>query len=67
MLIVKKAIASASTANTVLVGDDTDLLILLCYHAPLDSSHEIYFKPEAKAGINKLPQCWNIKNTKKNL
>ena len=42
VLIVKTAIASASTANTVLVGDDTDLLILLCYHAPLDSSHEIF-------------------------
>ena len=48
-----------------LVMDDTDLLILLCFHTPVDSSHEIYFRPEAKAGTHRLPQCWNIKLTKK--
>ncbi len=33
LLIVQKAMESSSTTDTVLVGDDTDLLILLCYHA----------------------------------
>ena len=48
----------------MLVGDDTDLLILLCFHTPIDSSHEIFFKPEPKSGTHKLPRCWNIKHTK---
>ena len=65
MLIVKTAIQSASTSSTVLVGDDTDLLILLCFHAPLDTSHELYLKPEVKTGTHKLPRCWNIKQTKR--
>ena len=37
MLIVQKSVESASVINTVLVGDDTDLLILLIYHVSLDS------------------------------
>ena len=37
LLIVQKSVESASAVNTVLVGDDTDLLILLIYHASLDS------------------------------
>ena len=65
LLKVQTAIQSASASDTVLVGDDTDLLILLCFHTPIESSHDIYFKPETKAGIHKLPQCWNIKLIKK--
>ena len=42
MLIVQTAVESASRCNTVLVGDDTDLLILLCFHTPIDCSHEIF-------------------------
>lgn len=37
LLIVQKSVESASAVNTVLIGDDTDLLILLIYHASLDS------------------------------
>ena len=66
MLIVQTAIQSASRSNTVLIGDDTDLLILLCFHTPIDSSHEIFFRPEPKSGTHtKLPRCWNIKQTKR--
>lgn len=36
LLIVLKAIESAKTQETVLIGDDTDLLILLCYHTTFD-------------------------------
>ena len=36
LLIVDKAVGSSRTMDTVLDGDDTDLLILLCYHAELD-------------------------------
>ena len=46
LLIVKTAIVSARTKTTVLAGDDTDLLVLLCYHA---SGCDFYFRPEPKA------------------
>ena len=38
--------------DTVLIGEDTDLLILLCYHANLDS-HNIFFQPEPNKNTNK--------------
>ena len=58
LLIVQKAVESAAIVNTVLVGDDTDLLILLCYHASLDS-HSIFFRPEPKK-TTKNPRVWDI-------
>ena len=67
LLIVKTTIESASHFNTVLVADDTDLLILLCFHTPTDCSHEIFFRPEPKSRTHKLPRCWNIKLTKRAL
>ena len=42
LLIVQKAVESSTVMDTVLVDDDTDLLVLLCYHASLDS-HSIFF------------------------
>ena len=65
LLIVQKAVELATRVNTVLVGDDTDLLILLCYHANLDS-HSIFFRPEPKKGT-KNPRVWDIKAVKKQL
>ena len=37
LLIVQKAVESSTVMCTVLVGDDTDLLVLLCHHASGDS------------------------------
>ena len=65
LLIVLKAIQSATTTNTVLVGDDTDLIVLLCYHASLDS-HDLLFRPEPKKTTRK-PRTWNIKAIKQRL
>ena len=64
-LIVQKAVESATKVNTVLVGNDTDLLILLCYHARLDS-HRVYFRPEPKKGT-KNSRVWDIMAVKKQL
>ena len=41
VLIIQTAIQSSSTANTVVVGEDTDLLILLLHHANMDNK-ELY-------------------------
>ena len=46
-LIVLTAVKSEGTMNTVLVGDDTDLLVLLRYHGNL-ASHKLFFKLEPK-------------------
>ena len=40
VLIAKTAIESAASMDTILVRDDTDLVILLIHHAPLDR-HDI--------------------------
>ena len=59
LLIVQTAIQSARSVPTVLVGDDTDLLVLLCYHAEMDA-HDLFFKPEPKQ-MSKKRRFWDIK------
>ena len=63
VLIVKTAVESARKRNTVtvLVGDDTDLIVLLCFYTRSDS-FDLYFKPEPKA--NSRRRVWNIKGVK---
>ena len=39
VLIVQKVVESATLMDAALVGEDTDLLILLCYHTSLDSQN----------------------------
>ena len=41
-LIVQKAVETAEYSNTVVLGDDTDLLVLLIYHTKLNHK-EIFF------------------------
>ena len=48
MLIVKKAIEVSQTANTAVIGDNTDLLVLLLYRARNIKSFDIFFHPEPK-------------------
>ena len=49
VLIVQTAIQQATSTETVLVGDDTDLFVLLCFHAST-SGKQLYFSPEPKNG-----------------
>ena len=65
VLIVQKAVESALQKETALVGEDTDLLILLIFHASLDS-HNIFFRPEPKKNVRK-PKVWNIQAVKTQL
>ena len=62
LLIVQKAVESATTMKTVLVGDDTDLLVLLCYHASLDTCN-LLFKPEPKNNAKNI-RVWDIQAVK---
>ena len=64
VLIVKTAVDSAVTHPTVLVGDDTDLLVLLCYHTKADGN-DLYFRPEPKANSSfREIRVWNILKVK---
>ncbi len=58
LLIVQTAIAAdnRTTKLTVLVADDTDILILLCFH----TTTNIYLHPEPHCGTKKAPRCWSI-------
>ena len=62
LIIVKTAAESARTSTTVLVGDDTDLLVLLCYHAS-EGGYDLYFRPEPKANARGA-RVWHMKKVK---
>ncbi len=49
------------TNQTILIGEDTDLLIPLCFHVT-DSCHDIFFQSEKRRGMKRNPRCWNIKH-----
>ena len=65
LLIVQTTIASAQTKDTILVGDDTDLLVLLLHHADIDSN-DIVLSPENTKASNasKTKNVWCIKQCK---
>ena len=46
LLIVKTALECAQSSNTVVIGDDIDLLVLLCYHNNVQSPFGVYLKSE---------------------
>lgn len=61
-LIAMTAVKSAEVVDTVLVGEDTDLLVLLCYHAK-NLLRAIYFRPEPKLHSNSC-RVWDIQKTR---
>ncbi|KAK3732581.1 hypothetical protein QZH41_004976 [Actinostola sp. cb2023] len=65
LLIVKTSVESARARNTILVGDDTDLLVLLCYYARSDGC-DLYLRPEPKANSTKR-RVFNMKKVKAQL
>ncbi len=65
VLIMQTAIQSAKTVDTVVVGEDTDLLILLCITQTSDGN-ELYFRPELKQNAKSI-RVWNIETSKEKL
>lgn len=59
LLIVEEAVKLCKTISTVVVGEDTDLLILLLHHVPQEHSKEAYFYSEGKKGAS--GKTWIIK------
>ena len=61
VLIAKTAVKLSESQATTLVGDDTDLLILLLYHYD-PQSRELFFRPEPRQ--NTRSRTWAIKEVK---
>ena len=65
VLIVETAVDPAVTHPTVLVGDDTDLLVLLCCHTKADGN-DLHFRPKPKAN-SRESRVWNMLKVKAEL
>ena len=59
---MQKALESADSHDTILVGDDTDLLTLSIYHSR-SSRNSLFFAPEPKK--NAKQRIWDISQVKK--
>ncbi len=67
-VIVQTAMNKAILKTTYLIGDDTDLLVLLCYHYAVQSQFDIVFMPEPKSSRIKTPaRSWSITKLKQKL
>ena len=65
-VIVKEShgdMESAAENNVVLVGDDTDLLILLL-HQQYEGKRDVYFAPEPQKKNNSKTRFWDVKDVK---
>ena len=58
-LIVEITYQNANNKDTVIVGDDTDLLIL-CLSQEFTKSHRVFVRAEPKTKQKKPPICWDI-------
>ena len=61
-MIVKAVVVCSLQINTIMVGDDNVLLVLLCYHCEF-STQDVFFQPEPKANTAKH-RVWDLRKTK---
>ena len=66
LLIVQTAVAAANIRQTVVIADDTDVLVLLIHHAAEVASN-VWFQPTPKRNTQKMNRCWNIGATRTHL
>ena len=64
VMIVETTGHTAMSCESILACDDTDMLVLLCFHVKEDYC-EVFFKPEISSGTNNGPWCWNIKTVQR--
>ena len=63
-LVVSTAIAACSSTNVVVIGEDTDILILLIHHYVNSNANDIFFMTDKNVKEKKI---WNIRHVKNNL
>jgi len=64
---VETAISSAQQQNTVVVANDTDILILLIHYKHSNTSHNIWLQSPSRKDSKKPSKCWNIWVTRQTL
>ena len=62
VLIPTTAVNEAGSAPTIVIGEDTDVLVLLCYYAN-NTAHNIYYTSGVKSGTKKK-KIWDINRTR---
>ena len=63
VLIAQTAVMSTDNSTTCVVGEDTDVLVLLMYHA-IDNGNDLFYTSDTKSGLKKK-KIWDIIKTKK--
>ena len=66
LVIAQEAVKQSSHQPTVVVADDTDVLVLLLYHAK-KTSKGLYFERNRKTTSKKYGPLWNIDHVKDSL
>lgn len=67
VLIAKTAVKCSTSACTHLIGEDTDLLVLLCFYCS-DDSKGLVFRSERKSGEKEVKRrVWDIVYLRKQL
>ena len=66
LVIAQEAVKQSSHQPTVVVADDTDVLVLLLYHAK-KTSKGLYFERNRKTTSKKYGPLWNIGHVKDSL
>ena len=59
------AVNEAESAPTIVIGEDTDTHILLCYHANY-ARYNIFYTSDVKSGTTRK-KTWDINQTKESL
>ena len=59
--IVKSAVASSLHSSTTLIGEDTDLLVLLLHHVQPSGGHQLYFRSDKLAKTVKVHDIRSIR------
>ena len=65
VLIVQTSVTCASVTSTTVIGEDTDLLVLLCFHTDL-TSFPTYLQSDKKQ-LTKKSRIWDIQYVKRSL
>ena len=63
LLIVRTAINYRETNDTVIIGEDTDFLVLMCYHYDTHK-HNLFFESGTGKCKRKMVKRWDLKKTK---
>jgi len=62
LLIVEIAIERAEQEITYVIGEDTDLPVLLCYHVQ-NSSQKVYLRSDIRQNKQSMRKIWDIQKT----